>query len=109
MAYQTISDFNGSEGAQVIFQAAAAAEPRLFPLVLFAIFSAVLFGTYFGQQRRFGRANFAFSFAAAGIFTTTMATVLSIMTGVVARSTLVICFTIAIIGVFWAMTSKERD
>lgn len=107
MAYQTLSDFNASQGIQVIPQAAAAAEPRIAALLLFGIFMVSCFGSFFAIQRRFGKANFAYSFAIGMLITAVAATFFSLIEGFVSNTVMVVVVALTILGSFWAFLSGD--
>ena len=106
MTYETISEFNQT-GIEGIFNYVAEVVPIFFPMVLFAIFVIIMMGTYFSQKRLGGRSNFISSFAVAGIITSIVSFVMSIVGGLVDSFVVVICFVVAIIGVILLIFTEK--
>jgi len=108
MTYSTLSDYNTSEGMHVLFQYVAETVPVFIPLVLFAVFVIVSFGTYFSQRRLSGRGDFIISFAVAGYITVLVAYVMSLIDGLINNFTVIICVVIAVLGTLMLFVSPKK-
>lgn len=109
MPYQTINEFNASEGAGQIFVAAAAASPGLFPMILFGFWIVAFMGTYFAQKSLTSQANVLASFAAASYFVTILAFVLSLIPGILAVDAVLVPLLVSIISTVALVLSSRSN
>ena len=107
--FQTLNEFgNQSEGLHVLFLYVVNIVPIFIPLTLFVFFCIIMFGTFFAQQRLVDNGDFASSFAVAGFVTTTLAISMSLITGLIATRSIIICLIITVIGVLWIYLSSKQ-
>ncbi len=109
-AYQTIDQFNNSEGPAALFQYSNSITGGLFSrLLLFAIFMIIMLGSFFSQRRIDGNEDMAGSAAMAGFITSGAAIILSFIPGMVTTADVVITISITIVMVLWLLTSKSSN
>lgn len=109
MAYKTLDDVNTTKGVHTLITYVAETVPIFTPLMLFAIFIISCLGSYFASIRLSGRGDFPASFAAAGFITTIVATVMSLIPGLINLPILVSCYGIAIVGGIWLYFSRNSS
>ena len=107
MTYPTISDYNMTEGIPSVFRLAAETVPGLFPMFLSMVFLAICLGTYFTQNRLYGKGDFPVSFSVAGFVTSILALLLSLITGVIPTFVIVICMSLTVVGVIWIFLASD--
>ena len=108
--YQEFSEINASEGLQTLFIYVNDVTDGLFiNLFLFALFLITMFGSFFSSKRLTGKGDMSISFAVAGYFTSGLALILSLITGMINIFTIIIVIGIAIIGTIWLWLSKTTE
>jgi len=105
-AYQTFTEFNRTDVAGLFLYPASVVN-IFIPMVLFTLYIIVLLATYFSSKRLTGRGDFFASLAVAGYFTTIIAFVMSLVSGLVNITTLVVCIIAAIVGTTLLLISKR--
>lgn len=98
---------NFTEGPQQIFVYVASQVPIFIPMVLILFFMVIAVGGYFQQQRRTGNGDFSMWFAVGGFMTTILATLFSLVDGLMPISSLVICIGVTILGAIWFLSSRD--
>jgi len=109
MVYNSyLSMYNASSGLQTIFlYTNYLTGGALSILILFMIFSIVMFGSYFSKERLSGHGDFPASFAVASYATTGIAFLFSLIPGMINITVLVICIALSIIGTMFLLLSKD--
>ncbi len=106
-AYLTFQEYNVTEPSG-LFTYPAEVVPQFIPMVLFALFSITLMATFFSQKRLSGKGDFFASFAVAGYFVSIVAFFMTLVDGLINLPTLVICFSIALVGSIFLLIGKDR-
>jgi len=113
MAYASITDYNITSGLEVTFCYVNDVTGGIFiPLVLMAIWTIFLLGSYFIQKSRVGSGDFPMSLAVAGFITSIFAILLRLVNynGVpclVNGLTLAVTIIVAGISVLYFLFSKD--
>lgn len=108
MEYTTLAETNTTAGIHTLFTYSADVVPIFIPMVLLGFFIIATVGSYYASIRTTNQGNFPASFAAGGFVTAVLATIMSLVPGLINISTLVGSYGIAIIGVIWLFFSSKQ-
>ncbi len=106
-AWMTFTEYNDTT-VSGLFTYPAEIWAGFIPLTLFALFTIVMFSTYFSQRGLTGTGDFKSSFAVAGFFVAIISLVMTMVEGLIGIPTVVICITISIIGVLLLLPGRDR-
>lgn len=106
-AWKTFQEYNKTDLVGIMTYPASVWY-GFIPLLLFSLFVIVLLSTYFSQRRLTGSGDFFSSFAVSGFFTAIIAITMTMVEGLIDNNTLVIAVVIAIIGVIFLITSRDK-
>lgn len=107
LAYKTLDEVNTTKGIYTFFTYTAEIVPIFIPLLLFAFMSIATLGSYFASVRLTNRGDLPASFASGGFVTAILATIISLIPGLINLPTLVITYGIAILGIIWLFFSRD--
>lgn len=108
MTYELLSNRNLSEGLQVPFIYVNDITGGLFiNLVLFAVWTIFVVGSYFIQKRGVGTGDFPQSLAVGGFVTLVLAIILRLVPGLVSGYTLAVCVIIAGLSILFFLFSRD--
>lgn len=109
MTYTTLEQLNVSDTTN-IFQAAASAVPILAAMILLAIFITLAFGSMFALQRRFGRRDYIPAcFSVAGMVTTIIAFILTLIPNFIQTYVVIVTVLITIGCIFWFFSVSRES
>lgn len=106
MTYQTLDQYNTTDGMHTLLSYTADVVPIFIPMILFAIFTISCIGSYFASIRMNNVGDFPASFAAAGFITSIIATMMGAL-DIINLSTLSLTYGITIMGVLWLYFSRD--
>lgn len=108
MEYSLPNNVNFTEGPEQLLLFVTDQIPQFIPTLLFSFFLIVFLGGMFSQQRLSGKGDVVQWFAIAGITNVVLATVLNLISGVVALEVLVVSYGVAMIaGVVFLVSRGE--
>lgn len=109
MTYQTLEEANKTSIVGVLSYVNDIV-PAFTPLMLFALWLVILLGSYFSQIRTRGYGDLLGSFAVANIIVAVLAVVMTLSSEpIINIPTVVICVTLAIIGVAILLTTDSTN
>jgi hypothetical protein len=104
MAYQELENVTS---LTQLFVYPATVMPHFYSLMLFSLFVVVLSASYFSQRRLTGRGDFLASFVVASWFISVIASVLYIIPGMIATTTLLLCIGVSVISIIFLLLSRN--
>lgn len=109
MTYATLTDYNASEGIYIPLLYVNDITGGLFVnMMLLAFFCIICFGSYFIQRRTSGIVYFPVNFAVAGYVTLGLASLLSLIPGLINIYALGIIIAVAVLGTIWLFFGLEK-
>ncbi len=105
--YQTFQQHNQTDLAG-LFVYPADIVPLFIPLLLFILFAIVMMGTYFSQRRLTTKGDFLSSFVTASFFVAVVASVMTLVDGLINLLTLSITYGVFIISVMFLLFSEDK-
>ena len=108
MVYPTLSSMNVSEGLYIPFLYVAQTIDIFIPLVLFAFFFIIAYGSFYAQKRSSGEGDFPVSLVVASFSTTIMAILMSLIEGLIISRYVIITVVIAIFSFIFLVFSRKR-
>jgi len=105
-ALMTLTEYNRT-GLVGLFTYSAETVPIFIPLLLVAIFTITFLASFFSQKRLFGNENFFGSISVAGWITFIITMVLSLIEGLIDKTTIGIVFVVAIGSLILLLTQTK--
>jgi hypothetical protein len=107
MTFKTLLDYNSSQGLIVPFQAVSDAVPGFAFGVCSVVWLIIALGTYYNQQRRFGKGEIFASTSVGGFIACVSAGLMSLIPNFISTTEIIILIVIELISVVLLFIDKD--
>ena len=108
MTYPTLDTVNTSRGVYPLFVYANEIVPIFNPMLLFFIYFVAALGSFFAQKRLAGTSDLPASLTVAGMITSVIAILFSLIPGMINLGVVVLIIGITILSFIWLVFSREQ-
>jgi len=108
MTYQTLENYNATEGFHSIFTYVNDVTGGLFSnMILFTVFLVIAFASYNSQKRLTGQGSFIASLSVAGFITTALGSMMLLVEGLISPYSVLVSFILTIVFVIFLLVGGK--